>query len=190
MYRNVNTASHNTAHPRPTSKEAMSRTNARRLEARRRADPVLVEADRRGARCDAGELADRPPGLPGVRRYLSGGLGARRRTRPVCLAGRHRRCRSPIRLPRGTGTPSLGDRWNIFGLVDFTIAVGIGLATAPSPFQVDRAEHPEYRGRALSGRPDPGLCGAELDLAARAVVAPAAPSLALKARAQPGLTSG
>jgi hypothetical protein len=26
--------------------------------------------------------------------------------------------------------------WNIFGLVDFTIAVGIGLATAPGPFQV------------------------------------------------------
>ena len=35
-----------------------------------------------------------------------------------------------------------------------------------------------------------GLCGAELDPAARAVVAPAAPSLALKARAQPRLTSG
>ena len=39
-------------------------------------------------------------------------------------------------MPRGTGTPSLGDRWNIFGLVDFTIAVGIGLATAPGPFQL------------------------------------------------------
>jgi len=26
--------------------------------------------------------------------------------------------------------------WNIFGLADFTIAVGIGLATAPGPFQV------------------------------------------------------
>jgi hypothetical protein len=26
--------------------------------------------------------------------------------------------------------------WNIFGLLDFTIAVGIGLATAPGPFQV------------------------------------------------------
>jgi hypothetical protein len=26
--------------------------------------------------------------------------------------------------------------WNIFGLVDFTIAVGIGLSTAPGPFQV------------------------------------------------------
>jgi hypothetical protein len=29
-----------------------------------------------------------------------------------------------------------GIAWNIFGLVDFTIAVGIGLATAPGPFQV------------------------------------------------------
>jgi hypothetical protein len=28
-----------------------------------------------------------------------------------------------------------GIAWNIFGLVDFTIAVGIGLATAPGPFQ-------------------------------------------------------
>jgi hypothetical protein len=26
--------------------------------------------------------------------------------------------------------------WNIFGLLDFTIAVGIGLATAPAPFQL------------------------------------------------------
>ena len=26
--------------------------------------------------------------------------------------------------------------WNIFGLTDFTIAVGIGLATAPGPFQL------------------------------------------------------
>jgi len=26
--------------------------------------------------------------------------------------------------------------WNIFGLVDFTIAVGIGLATSPGPFQL------------------------------------------------------
>ena len=33
MYRNVNTASHKTAHPKPTSTEAMSRSNARRLEA-------------------------------------------------------------------------------------------------------------------------------------------------------------
>jgi hypothetical protein len=29
-----------------------------------------------------------------------------------------------------------GIAWNIFGLVDFTIAVGIGLATAPGPFQL------------------------------------------------------
>ena len=29
-----------------------------------------------------------------------------------------------------------GIAWNIFGLIDFTIAVGIGLATAPGPFQV------------------------------------------------------
>ena len=29
-----------------------------------------------------------------------------------------------------------GIAWNIFGLVDFTVAVGIGLATAPSPFQL------------------------------------------------------
>jgi len=26
--------------------------------------------------------------------------------------------------------------WNIFGLLDFTIAIGIGLATAPGPLQV------------------------------------------------------
>ena len=26
--------------------------------------------------------------------------------------------------------------WNIFGLLDFTVAVGIGLATAPGPFQL------------------------------------------------------
>jgi hypothetical protein len=29
-----------------------------------------------------------------------------------------------------------GIAWNIFGLVDFTVAVGIGLATAPGPFQL------------------------------------------------------
>jgi hypothetical protein len=29
-----------------------------------------------------------------------------------------------------------GIAWNIFGLVDFTIAVGIGLATAPGPLQL------------------------------------------------------
>ena len=29
-----------------------------------------------------------------------------------------------------------GIAWNIFGLLDFTVAVGIGLATAPGPFQV------------------------------------------------------
>ena len=28
-----------------------------------------------------------------------------------------------------------GIAWNVFGLVDFTVAVGIGLATAPGPFQ-------------------------------------------------------
>jgi hypothetical protein len=35
----------------------------------------------------------------------------------------------------GDGVRS-GIAWNIFGLLDFTIAVGIGLATAPGPFQV------------------------------------------------------
>ena len=41
VYRNVNTAFNETAHPRPTSKEAMSRSNARRLEA----DAVHAESE-------------------------------------------------------------------------------------------------------------------------------------------------
>ncbi len=32
--------------------------------------------------------------------------------------------------------------WNIFGLLDFTIAVGIGLATAPGPFQLIKPSIP------------------------------------------------
>jgi len=32
--------------------------------------------------------------------------------------------------------------WNIFGLLDFTIAVGIGLATAPGPFQLIKPSVP------------------------------------------------
>jgi len=51
----------------------------------------------------------------------------------------------------------------------------------------DRAEHPEHRGRALSDRPDLGLCGAELKPASRAVIAPVAPSLAPRAYAWLGL---
>src|SRR6516225_4207867 len=37
---------------------------------------------------------------------------------------------------RNNGAARAGVAWNIFGLVDFTIAVGIGLATAPGPFQL------------------------------------------------------
>ena len=37
---------------------------------------------------------------------------------------------------RNRGTARAGVAWNIFGLVDFTIAVGIGMATAPGPFQL------------------------------------------------------
>jgi len=37
---------------------------------------------------------------------------------------------------RNSGAARAGVAWNIFGLVDFTIAVAIGLATAPGPFQL------------------------------------------------------
>jgi hypothetical protein len=37
---------------------------------------------------------------------------------------------------RNDNAARAGIAWNIFGLVDFTIAVGIGLATAPGPFQL------------------------------------------------------
>ena len=37
---------------------------------------------------------------------------------------------------RNSGAARAGVAWNIFGLVDFTIAVGIGMATAPGPFQL------------------------------------------------------
>jgi hypothetical protein len=82
--------------------------------------------------------------------------------------------------------------YRVFGgifLVGWASGVVPGLFVLPAGIGMP-VEHPEYRGRALSDRPDPGLCGAELNPAARAVVAPAAPSPALKARAQPGLTSG
>ena len=35
-----------------------------------------------------------------------------------------------------SGSRSAGIAWNIFGLLDFTIAVGIGLSTAPGPLQL------------------------------------------------------
>ena len=38
-----------------------------------------------------------------------------------------------------------GIAWNIFGLVDFTIAVGIRAGHGPGSISVDRAEHSEYR---------------------------------------------
>jgi hypothetical protein len=61
--------------------------------------------------------------------------------------------------------------WNTFGLLDFTVAVGIALAISPGPLQVivpsiQPARH-------LSERHDPSLCGAELDPAARLVIAAA-----------------
>ena len=37
---------------------------------------------------------------------------------------------------RNSGAARAGVAWNIFGLVDFTIAVAIGLVTAPGPFQL------------------------------------------------------
>ena len=39
-------------------------------------------------------------------------------------------------VSRNGGAVRAGIAWNIFGLLDFTIAVGIGLATAPGPFQL------------------------------------------------------
>ena len=110
----------------------------------RRADLVAVETDRRGARRDAGRLADRPPGLPGIG---SGFLVSWvRGVVPGVFA-----------LPAGIGDVITGllalpvayylasrngeaarsaIAWNIFGLLDFTIAVGIGLAIAPGPLQL------------------------------------------------------
>jgi len=39
-------------------------------------------------------------------------------------------------VSRNGGAVRAGIAWNIFGLLDFTIAVGTGLATAPGPFQL------------------------------------------------------
>jgi hypothetical protein len=37
---------------------------------------------------------------------------------------------------RNSGAARGAIAWNIFGLLDFTVAVGIGLVTAPGPFQL------------------------------------------------------
>ena len=75
--------------------------------------------------------------------------------------------------------------WNIFGLVDFTIAIGIGLAIAPGPLQLIVPSIPNGTRGHLSDGDDPGLCGAEFDPVARAVVAPIAPAQLLAASQHP-----
>src|SRR4029077_3951749 len=47
------------------------------------------------------------------------------------------------------------------------------------PISVDRTEGPQHRVRALPASPDPGCCGAELDPAPRAVIAPVRPRNAI-----------
>ena len=69
--------------------------------------------------------------------------------------------------------------WNIFGLLDFTIAVSIGLMISARAIATDRTKHSQHGRRALSECDDPGLRGTELDPAARTVLAPAAPPLPL-----------
>ena len=102
---------------------------------------------------------------------------------PVRLAGGHRRCdhraaRLAGRLfarvaERQCGTR--GNRVEYLRLARFHDRGRDRAGHRARPISVDRAEHPQHRSRALPDRPDPGLCGAELDPAPRAVIAPAAP---------------
>jgi hypothetical protein len=67
--------------------------------------------------------------------------------------------------------------WNTSGLADFAVAITLGFITSPRSAPVDRSGCAEHRRRRLSGCADPGFRGAKLDPAARAVVAPADPTI-------------
>src|SRR5262245_16472548 len=150
---------------------------------RRRADPVALKADRRNARRDAGELAGRSSSLSGTRRDIPGRLGARRDPRLVRLAGRYWRCDYRAARLAGRLFPGLAeqrggtrrDRVEHLWLTRFHDRRRDRAGYCAGPVSVDRTEHPQHRIRALSERADPGLCGPELDPAARIVVAPTAP---------------
>ena len=66
--------------------------------------------------------------------------------------------------------------WNIFGFADLAVAITLGMIISPGPVPADRSEWPEHRPRRLSECADPGLRGARLDPAARAVAAPTKPA--------------
>lgn len=51
----------------------------------------------------------------------------------------------PAALYAGTGTPAgrqIGVWWNLLGLADFAVAVGMGMMTSPGRFQVFAIDHP------------------------------------------------
>ncbi len=147
--------------------------------------PILLRSKR------IGEVLDAMPAswLIGLQVYrVLGGIflvGWARGVIPgiVRLAGRHRRrdhraARLAGRLLAGNAERQCATRSNRVEYLRFARFHDRGRDRAghfPGPISVARTERPQHRARALSDRPDPGLCGAELDPAPRAVIAPAAP---------------
>ena len=70
----------------------------------------------------------------------------------------------------------VGIAWNVLGLLDFTIAIAIGITTAPGPLQLIVPELAEHAGRDLSHGHDSGVLRAEFDHPARALDLAARPA--------------
>ena len=149
---------------------------------------ILLRGSKRdrvtSARRDPGDLAGRAPGLPRVfgMTFLVGWAS------PPCRAG-------IFALPAGIGDVATGMldgdtgmaiwqlppvrrtsrkaaiAWNIFGLLDFTIAIGIALMITSGTASADRPEYSQCPFRGIPDRADPGAGGADLDPAARQAVA-------------------
>ena len=65
--------------------------------------------------------------------------------------------------------------WNLFGLADFAVAITLGLITSPGRFQLIVPNGPSMGADAYPNVLTTCVSGANLDPAARAVAAPAAP---------------
>ena len=78
-------------------------------------------------------------------------------------------CRPRSMSPQARASAArVGIAWNVLGLLDFTIAVAIGITTAPGPLQLIVPERPNTLRRDLSHGHDSGVLRAELDHPARA----------------------